>query len=158
VPAEKIVANINADMFLPINPMTVLRVYGLEESGLGDMARRVGEQAGLRVQGDPEPLRNAFVRSDQYSFVRAGIPAVALGVGYEVGTPEHKVVRQWLRERYHAPSDDLKQPIDREAAARFNDVVLHLTQNVANAPQRPTWHAQSFFRRFAEAAGGTQGQ
>jgi anthranilate phosphoribosyltransferase len=70
------------------------------------------------VQADPEPQRNRFVRSDQYSFIKAGIPALAMKVGYEENTPQAEIARQWTAERYHAPSDDLKQPIDLGAAFR----------------------------------------
>jgi Zn-dependent M28 family amino/carboxypeptidase len=152
VPQKKLVANLNADMFLPIIPMKSLRVLGLEESTLGEAVRRVGDEMNVRVHGDPEPLRNSFIRSDQYSFVRAGIPALALDVGYETDTAEHKVIREWLRERYHAPSDDLSQPVDLEAAALYNDVFLRVTAEVANAAERPRWLETSFFRRFAQDA------
>ena len=79
------VANINIDMFLPIVPLKVLTVYGLDESDLGDMAREVAQQLGVQVQADPEPQRNAFIRSDQYNFIRHGVPALAMGVGFEKG-------------------------------------------------------------------------
>ena len=37
----------------------------------------------MAVQADPEPQRNRFVRSDQYSFIKLGIPALAMKVGYD---------------------------------------------------------------------------
>jgi Peptidase family M28 len=78
--AMRLVANINVDMFLPIVPLKLLTVYGMAESDLGDRARQVAESEGVGVQLDPEPLRNIFTRSDQYNFVRRGIPALAMGV------------------------------------------------------------------------------
>ena len=50
-----------------------------------------------------EPQRNRFIRSDQYSFIREGVPALAMKVGYEEGSPEAKIAADWTRERYHAP-------------------------------------------------------
>ena len=85
VPKGSIVADINTDMFLPIYPLKVLTVYGLDESSLGDMVRQVAQQQGVQVQADPEPLRNAFIRSDQYSFIRQGIPSLAMSVGFQAG-------------------------------------------------------------------------
>ena len=61
-------------MFLPIVPLKVLTVYGLAESDLGERATVVATKLGYRVQPDPEPLRNLFIRSDQYSFIKQGIP------------------------------------------------------------------------------------
>jgi Zn-dependent M28 family amino/carboxypeptidase len=106
---------------------------------------------GLTVQADPEPQRNRFVRSDQYSFVKAGIPALAMKVGYEPNTPEAATAARWTAERYHAPSDDLKQPVDLSAAAAFVEVLRHLAVRVANRSDRPAWDDTSFFKRFAAA-------
>ncbi len=149
VPKNSMVADINTDMFLPIFPLKVLTVYGLDESDLGDMVRQVAEQQGIQVQPDPEPLRNAFIRSDQYSFIRQGIPALAMKVGFVPGSPEAVIEKKWLTERYHAPSDDLDQPVNLAAAGKFEDIVQALAIKVANEPQRPEWKSDSFFRRFA---------
>ena len=148
VPRNSMVADINTDMFLPIFPLKVLTVYGLDESDLGDVVRQVAEQQGIQVQPDPQPLRNAFIRSDQYNFIRQGIPAVAMKVGFVPGSPEAAIEKKWLTERYHAPSDDLDQPVDLAAAGKFEDIVQALTIKVANDPQRPQWKSDSFFRRF----------
>ena len=148
VSAKAVVANINMDMFLPLFPMTSVMVFGLDESDLGTSVRTVAASMGLAVQGDPEPLRNRFIRSDQYSFVRQGVPALALKVGYAPDSPDAKTHAAWTKERYHAPSDDLQQPIDRAAAVTFNDLLLRLTTAVANQPQRPRWNDASFFKRF----------
>ena len=102
------------------------------------------------MQPDPEPQRNLFIRSDQYNFIRHGIPALTFKFGYVAGSPEEKLAKDWLRDRYHAPSDDLNQPVDQEAAARYNRVMLDLGMRVANASERPHWNADSFFRRFAQ--------
>src|SRR4029079_2210812 len=74
VDPKSMVANINIDMFRPLVPLKMLTVLGLAESDLGDTARRGAEADEVSVQADPQPLRNVFVRSDQYSFIRHGIP------------------------------------------------------------------------------------
>jgi Zn-dependent M28 family amino/carboxypeptidase len=148
-PKAVVVANINMDMFLPLFPMKSVMVFGLDESDLGTSVRTVAASMGLAVQGDPEPLRNRFIRSDQYSFIRQGVPALALKVGYVPDSPDAKTHAAWTKERYHAPSDDLQQPIDRGSAVVFNDLLVRLTTAVANQPQRPRWTDTSFFKRFA---------
>jgi hypothetical protein len=151
VPKNSMVADINTDMFLPIFPLKILTVYGLAESDLGDLVQSVAKFDGVEVQPDPEPLRNIFIRSDQYSFIREGIPSIAMKVGFRPGSAEADLAKKWLTERYHAPSDDLNQPVDLGAAGKFEDIVEGLTVKVANDPQRPEWKADSFFRRFATA-------
>jgi Zn-dependent M28 family amino/carboxypeptidase len=148
VPADGIVANVNTDMFLPLFPLRTLMVLGLDESDLGTDIRAVAKDLGLRVQADPEPQRNRFIRSDQYSFIRAGVPALAMKVGYEPGTKEAEIARKWIAERYHAPSDDLDQPIDLSAAATYIEVVKTLALRIADRRDRPTWNDNSFFKRF----------
>jgi Zn-dependent M28 family amino/carboxypeptidase len=149
VPVRSIVADINTDMFLPIYPFKILTVYGLDESTLGDDVRAVGQAMDIKVQPDPEPVRNIFIRSDQYSFVRVGIPSLMVDIGNEKGSPEAALEKKWLNDRYHAPSDDLNQPIDKQSAAKFNVLVENFIECVANEPARPTWKPQSFFRRYA---------
>jgi Zn-dependent M28 family amino/carboxypeptidase len=156
VPKHSIVADINTDMFLPIFPLKILTVYGLAESSLGDSVQQVAQANGVEVQPDPEPLRNIFIRSDQYSFIREGIPSLAMKVGFKPGSPEADLAKKWLTERYHAPSDDLNQPVDLAAAGKFEDIVDGLTVNVANDPNRPEWKSDSFFRRFVTGNGAAK--
>jgi hypothetical protein len=151
VPRDAMVANINMDMFLPLFPFRILMVLGLDESDLGDDVRAVAQEMGVAVQADPEPQRNRFIRSDQYSFIREGVPALAMKVGYEPGSPEAKISADWTRERYHAPSDDLAQPFDRAAAIEFTDMIGRLSVRVANRDTRPAWKSESFFKRFARS-------
>ncbi|HEY1946321.1 MAG TPA: M28 family metallopeptidase [Bryobacteraceae bacterium] len=144
-----IVADLNMDMFLPLFPLKWLEVQGLNESTLGADVHAVAEAAGVKVQADKEPNRNRFIRSDQYSFIKKGVPSLAFKFGYIPGGPEEKIFNAWYTERYHGVSDDLNQPVDRPAAAQFNDILLNLAVRVANAPQRPAWEPNSFFKRFA---------
>jgi Zn-dependent M28 family amino/carboxypeptidase len=152
VPKPAIVANINMDMFLPLYPLKSLMVLGLDESDLGGDVRAVAEEMGIGVRPDPQPQRNRFIRSDQYSFIREGVPALAMKVGFEPGSPEEKVDADWTRERYHAPSDDLAQPLDRSAAVAFTEVIGRLSVRVANRASKPAWTETSFFKRFASPA------
>jgi Zn-dependent M28 family amino/carboxypeptidase len=123
---------------------------GAEESGLGAVAAAVGQSMGLPLVPDPFPDRNAFVRSDQYSFIREGVPALAFKFGFGPKDPEAEIERQWRSTRYHAPSDDLSQPVAKEDAVRLHDFVAEVALRVADAPGRPAWGQQSFFRRFAK--------
>jgi hypothetical protein len=151
VPRKDLVADLNMDMFLPIVPLKVLTVYGLAESDLGDWARQAAEAKGVRVQPDQEPQRNIFIRSDQYSFIKQGIPSLAMGVGFDESTKQ--VQKDWLTHRYHAPSDDLNQPVDLATAGKYETILRDLAVKVADSPQRPEWKADSFFRRYASSSG-----
>jgi Zn-dependent M28 family amino/carboxypeptidase len=150
VDKNSIVADINIDMFLPIVPLKRLTVYGLTESDLGDAVTKVAEARGITIQPDQEPLRNVFVRSDQYSFIRQGIPSITMKVGVAPGSPEAQKMKDWLTNRYHVPSDDINQPVDLSAAAGYEEIMRGLLIEVATNPNRPQWKPDSFFRRFVQ--------
>ena len=148
VPASAIAANVNMDMFLPIYPLTRMVAYGADQSSLGTQAEAAARSAGVTLAPDPAPDRNLFVRSDQYSFIRTGVPALSLK--FEPATPAEKAMETaFLHNRYHAPSDDPAQSVDKAAAAKFNVYLVNLITAIADTPERPAWNGDSFFRRFA---------
>lgn len=150
MPQGALVANLNTDMFLPINPLRRLLVNGLEESDLSDDVRRAAGRLGVEVITDPEPERNGFVRSDQFSFIRRGIPALSLKVGFTRDSPEHERVLKWRQERYHGMEDEVGQPVDRRAAAEFNRLYAEVVTEIANRPTRPAWYPASAFKPEGE--------
>jgi Zn-dependent M28 family amino/carboxypeptidase len=148
VPENAVVADLNLDMFMPLFPLKKLHVQGLVESTLADDARAVGAEHHIEIAVDPEPDRNSFIRTDQYSFVQAGVPALAMKFGWTADSPEYKVWRQWLAQRYHSMEDNLSQPVDTSAAAQFNSFLGDLARRVANNASRPHYSESSFFHRF----------
>jgi hypothetical protein len=99
----------------------------------------------FRVVGNPYLI----ALRDQYSFIKKGVPSVKADVGFELGTPEQKIFKDWLTNRYHAPSDDVNQPVDLQSAALYEEFTRRLLLEMANSPARPQWKAESFFRRYA---------
>jgi hypothetical protein len=150
VPAHGIVANLNTDMYLPLFPLKSVIVAGIDESDLAIDLRKAAQLAGVEVLPDHEPERNAFIRSDQYSFIRRGIPALSPRFGYMKDSREYEIVKKWRTERYHGVKDDLTQPLDKQAAVDFNHFYVNVVEEVANRPTRPAWNRESFFRRFAQ--------
>jgi hypothetical protein len=139
VPKESMVANINLDQLRPLFPLKLLTMLAVDDTTLGDTARTIAEPMGIRIQPDPEPDRNLMRRADHFNFIQIGIPATGFIFGYAKGSPEEVIYRRWYADRYHSPSDDLKQPWDPEAAAKFNLFFRRLVEAVANADARPQW-------------------
>jgi len=151
VPLSDIVAAINMDMYLPLFPLHYLEVQGLGESTLGNDIRAVAQKNDVEVQFDKQPAENRFIRSDQASFVKRGIPGLAFKFGWLPGTPEEKTFVEWIHTRYHAPSDDLNQPVDAAAAAKFTFIIAQLVARVANAADCPNWYEESFYAHLGSA-------
>ncbi|HLJ51160.1 MAG TPA: M28 family peptidase [Bryobacteraceae bacterium] len=143
VPRDRIVANINLDQLRPLFPLKELAMVGLNDSTLGDVARKVAEPMGLRIEPDREPWRNLIRRADNWSFMQIGVPAAGFVLAPEQGTQDSEIYAEWYRLRYHTPLDDLKQPWDPGAAAKFNEYFSRLIENLANSEETPRWNPQS---------------
>ena len=145
VPAQGIVADLNTDMYLPIIPLTGVFAYGWNESDLGKDIAPVLEAHHLKNLEDPEPEQVRFIRSDQYSFIQRGIPALAFKAGYTKDSPSDSTIGTWLATRYHRPSDDVAQPVNFETAVAFDAMYFDIVKAVADRPTRPAWYPQSVF-------------
>jgi hypothetical protein len=147
VPRSQIAADINLDQLRPLFPLELLTVHALDDTSLGDDVRAVAESLGIAVQRDPEPERGLLQRSDQWPFLEAGIPATNFVFGYRPGSESERIYRQWYREGYHTPKDDLHQRIDWKAAADFNRFYYALVERVTGRDEAPAWKAGSTLRR-----------
>jgi Zn-dependent M28 family amino/carboxypeptidase len=141
IPKDELVADINLDQLRPIFPLKTLTTLALNQSTLGETVKQVAGSLNIRIQEDPEPQRNLLRRSDHWNFMQIGVPSVGFIFGYEKGSPEEAVYREWYAKRYHSPLDDLNQPWVPEAAAKFNDFFAKLVETVADANERPHWKA-----------------
>lgn len=152
VPRDSLVANINMDMPVLLVPTRDVVPIGVEHSSLQAVLERAADEVGVSLSPDPSPQESVFIRSDQFAFIRAGVPAVYLTGGVRAqqsGIDAGKYQRDFLRERYHQPGDDANQPIQYGDAARLARLNARIGQSIADAPQRPSWNAGDFFgQRF----------
>jgi Zn-dependent M28 family amino/carboxypeptidase len=149
VPKSSMVANVNVDEAGILWPMRDAIAYGAEHSTLQAVAKQAADRLGIALTPDPTPEQVLFVRSDQYSFVKQGIPSVFTVVGFKSDNPAinpTKIWDTWETERYHQPQDDARQPrlMFGEAVtfAKFNFLLGYL---VAQDPKRPEWNKNDFF-------------
>ena len=149
--AASIVANLNTDMFLPLFPLHSLIVQGLEESDLAGDLRKTARPLGIEVYSDPEPERNAFMRSDQVQ-----LHPNRRAVDFAEGRDSRKNRRSTRWSSAGARSDTTRRrTISRSrSTARLRRTSTGSTSRsleaVANRPTRPAWNSDSFFRRFAK--------
>ncbi len=151
LPIRSLVADINMDgasvfyTFKDIVPM------GAEHTTLQETVERDAQALGLVVSPDPMPEQVNFIRSDHYSFVRQGVPAISLEEGLQAKDPNvdgRKFVEDWIETRYHSPADDMKQPLNFDATIQFMQIAFLLGYDIAQQPQRPAWKADDFFGKL----------
>jgi hypothetical protein len=148
VPSDAIVANVNLDMPLFLYPVADIIAFGSEHSSLEATVEEAISAEGFTLTPDPMPEENLFRRSDQYSFVRRGVPAAYLKPGFTSTDPsiDGKAIENAHRKHhYHQPSDDLSRPVDWDSAVRFARANARIGYAIANDDKRPTWNEGDFF-------------
>jgi Zn-dependent M28 family amino/carboxypeptidase len=146
--AGEMVADINLDGLGLLLPSADVVGVGADSSTLGDVLQRAAAQLGVVVSPDPVPAQALFVRSDQYSFVRQGIPSVFLNSGFKPLQPGQDLAdtfQRWLGSVYHTPRDDMSQPLDLGAGARLARLNLLVGLLAADQTERPRWREGDFF-------------
>ena len=131
--------------------------FGEEHSSLGKLVRRAAASLDLEVSPDPMPEEVYFIRSDQYSFVRQGVPSIFVGEGFKArkpGVDGKKMTLDWEAKLYHTPKDDMSQPLDFGAAVRCTRLQFLIGYLTAQDDQRPAWNPGDFFGKvFGEGPG-----
>jgi Peptidase family M28/PA domain len=148
VPFDALIGNINIDMLVMITRTKDLVPIGIETNEIGDVAREVAREMNVELSPDPFPEEVVFVRSDQYPFIKRGIPALYVDPGYKPVDPSidlRTLHKEWLRTRYHSPGDDLRQPVDYHAALLLAEFDYRLGLALANRAERPRWKPGDFF-------------
>lgn len=153
VPSKSLVANVNLDMPLLLYPLADVIAFGSEHSSLERVIDGVAGFEDFVLAPDPIPEEVLFIRSDQYSFVKQGVPSVFLVPGFTSTDPEINggaLFSEHLQTHYHQPSDDLSRPIEWDSALRFARVNVRIGDAIANQDERPTWNEGDFFgEKFA---------
>lgn len=149
VPLKSIVANVNIDgapgAYFPMKDVVVL---GSEHSTMSNEVNSAAKALGYDLSPDPMPEEVLFIRSDQYSFVLQGVPAVDVTDGVKSTDPKVNgldVVKKWLVTRYHTPLDNMDQPIDFDSAAKGSVMNFLVGYEVAQRNNVPEWNQGDFF-------------
>jgi len=143
VPAASLAANVNLDMPILTYDFVDVVAFGAERSSLGEAVRRAATRTGVALSPDPLPEEGLFTRSDHFRFVEVGVPSTFLMTGFQNGG-EAKF-RGFLASCYHRPCDDISQPIDYLAGAKFARLNYEIARELADADARPKWNKGDFF-------------
>lgn len=153
VSKASIVADVNTDMPTVIAPLLSVVPLGAEHSSLMNNVKFAADYLGLQVETDPEPTENRFVRSDQYSFVMNGIPALHIKYGTKTNIPGFDLtafVKQWRAKYYHQAADGLEGGIFNFTAAKtYVQLNFLISYSIAQTIERPKWNDGDLFANKA---------
>lgn len=149
VAKESMVANLNMDEDLMLWPLEGIIGFGAEHSTLQGVMETAAKRMNMSLSPDPLPEEVVFIRSDQYSFVKQGVPAVFPVPGFKSSDPKIKpmeIFKNWEATRYHHPGDDMNQPgLLFDEAAKYARFMFLSGYLIANETQRPAWNKGDFF-------------
>lgn len=152
VPLASIVADVNIDAPLGWWTPRDVVALGAEHSSLERDVRAAAAALGLSVSPDPNPDEVFFVRSDQYSFVKRGIPSVFPSVGQRDATGDtkanHATMTAWIREHYHQPSDEWRPDLDYAGMAVEVRYDFLIGLSIALDAARPVWNPGGAFEQI----------
>ncbi|MGI5308769.1 M28 family metallopeptidase [Rheinheimera sp. WS51] len=153
-PLESLVANVNLDMPVLLYPFADMIAFGANHSSLGQVVANAAAKEGIALSADPMPEQAIFTRSDHYTLVKKGVPAVFLMTGFtskDSNLDGAKIWADFFAKHYHKPSDDIVSltkeygAIRYDAGAVFANINFNIALDVANTEQKPYWLEQSFF-------------
>jgi Zn-dependent M28 family amino/carboxypeptidase len=147
VPFQSIVTDINMDWASVLYTFDEVVAMGAADSTLDQVVNSDVSRLGLRVIPDPAPEELSFIHGDQYSFVKRGVPSLLMAEGLKARDPKVDAIKlqDQYGTHYHAPSDDMNQPLDFDAAVEFMQINFLVGYDVAQQPERPRWKPGDFF-------------
>ena len=149
MPVEGIVANVNTDMPTLIAPLLSIEPLGAEHSSIMNNVKEAAEILDLEIMPDHMPEQVRFVRSDQYNFIRRGIPALHVKYGLkslDSLSDLSEVINDYTANVYHKPSDELNDLFDFEAGEVYVRLNFLISYSIAQDPTRPKWNDDDFFQ------------
>lgn len=142
VPLEKIVAAVSVDGLMAWHDFEDIVSLGSDHSNLGEASAAAAAAIGAKHVPDPIPDRGNLALSDQYPFLRAGIPVLFPNPGPRdpaTGAAEHPAWTAYEEKSYHKPSDETSLPIRWDVAGRWARYIEGTIERIANGP-RPAWY------------------
>jgi Zn-dependent M28 family amino/carboxypeptidase len=154
-PLEKTLANVNMDVLNPYGRTLDIVSIGQGQSTLDELLAAEAAIQGRRVEGDPEPEKGTYFRSDHFSFVKQGVPAVYAKSGLDFRDRP----AGWGKERrdaytandYHKPSDEVRDDWDLSGAVEDLTLYLRVIWAIAQGDTWPAWKDGSEFKAVREA-------
>jgi hypothetical protein len=143
VPAGSLVANLALDMPFLFYPLQDIIPHGIQHSSLKGPVEATTRFLGIKITPDPAPEEVVFTRSDHYSFIKKGIPALFIKGGILSGQPGvdgSKFIADWRKTIYHKVDDEMDQSFDFQAGAMHAKTNFLIGYLVANDKQRPSWN------------------
>ncbi len=143
IPLERIVAAISVDGLMAWHDFAGIVALGEQHSTLGEISLAAARSVGATHAADPIPERGNLALSDQYPFLRSGVPVLfpnpARGTT-RAGSEDVAAWDDYENHHYHRPSDDMRLPLRWDVAERWARYIEGVVRGAADAPNAPRWY------------------
>ena len=155
-PMSKTVAGINMDVLNFRGKMSDIVVVGYGASEMEDILAEVAIESGRTLTPEATPEKGSYYRSDHFNFAKNGVPILyAKG-----GTTDREHGAEYVKKRnaeyianhYHAPSDEISDDWDVDAAIEDLRLYYRIGHHVAFGEAWPEWYEGNEFRAIREAS------
>jgi len=141
VPADRIAADFNMDVTSVHGETADFTLLGLDRTTLEPLAARVARSMNVKLDPDAHPEQGSYFRSDHFSLVRVGVPAINVEPGWLIRGHDaaygEKLFEDYDNHHYHQPSDEYDPSWDLSGTVQETRFVFRLMDAVSEAPGMP---------------------
>jgi Zn-dependent M28 family amino/carboxypeptidase len=141
---------LNLDSLRPGGRTRNLTILGAGNTDLEDSARGAALLQGRSATPEPLPEQGLYYRSDDFSFAKAGVPALYAMSGFDDSARGPAWGRaqfdDYMQHRYRQPGDQYSA--DWDVRGSIDDLTLYyeVGDRVARTRRFPRWYPNSEFR------------
>jgi Zn-dependent M28 family amino/carboxypeptidase len=143
-------AVLNLDTLHVGGPTRDLTVFGSGNTDLEEYARAMALLQGREVTPEPNPEWGLYYGSDDFSFAKAGVPALYAKGGLDDsarGPARGRAqLEDYMTQRYRQPSDQYSPSWDVRGAVDDLSLYYEVGNRVARTHRFPRWYPNSEFR------------
>lgn len=146
-------ANINLDSVNPFGRTKDVIESSFGLTTLDEILIKSAATQNRILTPDPSPEAGYLFRSDQFEFIRAGVPAIFPGGGLNfIGKPADYGEKKWTEydQRYHQVTDEVDPNWDMSGAVEDAQLFLQVGYRIAQSEKYPEWKAGAEFKTRRE--------
>jgi Zn-dependent M28 family amino/carboxypeptidase len=151
------VADVNFDAVNVWDETSDMVAMGADQSSIGSVTDEVFGGLNIVLADDPAPEKGHFFRSDHFSFVKAGIPAVYYDYGLHFRNQSadwgQKMKDEYLERSYHQPSDEYDPGWQLNGTVQMGEVIRQTVLRLASSGFTVAWNPDSPFARSGSTSG-----
>lgn len=152
VPLAKTAANVNIDGVNVWGRTRNIVPMGAERSSIEEVVGRVASEMKMELSPDPSPEKGYYFRSDHFSLVKVGVPAVYIDMGLDFADQPagwgEQMMDEYTAKHYHQPSDEYDPSWTLEGAVQEMEFVMRTVDGLADQPEMPSWKAGDPFEEI----------